>query len=76
MDVTLYVDGSNAAPPSTNAAAFNLQPDLDVRIGMGGPTGGRFLTGVVDDARIYDRVLSAGEVAYLAGKTVPFDKSF
>ena len=76
MDVTLYVDGSNAAPPSTNAAAFNLQPDLDVRIGMGGPTGGRFLTGVVDDARIYDRVLSAGEVAYLAGKTVPFDESF
>ena len=75
-DVTLYVDGSNVIPPGTTTATFNLQPDVDVRIGMGGPTGDRFLTGLVDDARIYDRVLSVGEIAWLAGKTQPFDESF
>jgi hypothetical protein len=35
-----------------------------------------FYTGAVDDARIYDYALSAGEVAWLAGKTQPFDKPF
>jgi hypothetical protein len=76
MDVTLYVDGANVTPPSTAPVAFNLTPDLDVRIGMGGPTGGRFLTGAVDDVRIYDRVLSLEEVASLAGLTMPYDTAF
>jgi hypothetical protein len=35
-----------------------------------------FYTGAVDDARIYDYSLSAGEVAWLAGKTQSFDKPF
>jgi len=76
MDVRLYVDGHDVTPASTTTALFNLQPDLDVRIGMGGPTGDRFLTGLVDDARIYDRVLTREEVASLAGITEPFSVSF
>ena len=76
MDVRLYVDGSDVTPGSTTTAAFNLQPNVDVRIGMGGPTGGRFLTGLVDDVRIYDRVLSPEEVVWLAGVTAPFSKPF
>jgi hypothetical protein len=76
MDVTLYVDGSDVTPGSTSTALFNLQPNLDVRIGMGGPTGGRFLTGSIDDARIYDRVLTPEEAAWLGGRTIPFDKPF
>jgi hypothetical protein len=35
-----------------------------------------FYTGTVDDVRIYDYPLSEGEVAWLAGKTQPFDKPF
>ncbi|MHC4595445.1 MAG: LamG-like jellyroll fold domain-containing protein [Planctomycetota bacterium] len=35
-----------------------------------------FYTGAVDDARIYDYPLSAGEVGWLAGRTEPFDKPF
>ena len=68
----VYVDGADATPASTTTVLFNLQPDLDVRIGMGGPTGGRFLTGLVDDARIYDRVLSPEEIASLAGRIKPY----
>jgi hypothetical protein len=35
-----------------------------------------FYTGAVDDVRFYDYPLSEGEVAWLAGKTQPFDKPF
>jgi hypothetical protein len=76
MDVRLYVDGSDATPASTTTAAFNLQPNIDVVIGQGGTQGGRFFNGLIDDARIYDRVLSPEEIAWIAGKTMPFDKSF
>jgi len=43
---------------------------------MGGPTGGRFITGLIDDARIYDRALTPEEAAWLGGVTLPFDKPF
>ncbi|MHC4533432.1 MAG: LamG-like jellyroll fold domain-containing protein [Planctomycetota bacterium] len=35
-----------------------------------------FYTGAVDDVRFYDYPLSEGQVAWLAGKTQPFDKPF
>ncbi|MHC4495438.1 MAG: LamG-like jellyroll fold domain-containing protein, partial [Planctomycetota bacterium] len=35
-----------------------------------------FYTGAMDDARFYDYPLSEAEVAWLAGKTEPFDKPF
>ena len=76
MDVRLYVDGSDVTPGSTTTTAFNLKANVDVRIGMGGPTGGGFFIGLIDDARIHDRVLSPEEIAWLAGRTKPFDKPF
>ena len=36
----------------------------------------RFFPGALDDVRLYNRVLSAGEIAALAGLTEPFDKPF
>jgi len=36
----------------------------------------RELVGKIDDVRIYDRALSYGEIAWLAGRTKPFDKPF
>jgi hypothetical protein len=76
MDVLLYVDGMNVTPASTTTAVFNLQPNIDVVIGQGGTQGSRFFLGLIDETRIYDRVLSAGEIAWLAGRTTPFDKPF
>ncbi len=76
MDVRLYTDGADATATSTTTAAFNIKANVDVRIGMGGPTGGRFLKALIDDVRIYDRVLSAEEIAWLAGRTIPFDTGF
>ena len=76
MDALMYVDGVDVTPNSTDEDPFVLTADVDVRIGMGGPTGGRFLTGSIDDARIYDRVLSPEEITYLAGRTEPYTKPF
>ena len=36
----------------------------------------KFLIGVIDDVRIYDRVLTEEEIVWLAGRTKPFDKPF
>ncbi len=75
-DVRLYADGGDVTGVSTAETGFNIKADLDVRIGMGGPTGGRFFKGLIDDVRIYNRVLSAGEIAWIAGRTTPFDAGF
>jgi len=60
MDVRLYVDGLDVSGPGSSTAAFNLTANVDVAIGMGGPAAARFFNGLIDDARIYDRDLSAG----------------
>ena len=76
MDVKLYVDGRDVSAPGSSTTAFNLTANVDVAIGSGGPVTGRFFKGLIDDVRIYDRVLSAGEIAGMAGLTIPYDRSF
>ena len=39
-------------------------------------TGSNNFNGVMDEVRIYDYALSLGEVGWLAGRTLPFDKPF
>ena len=36
----------------------------------------QFYEGMIDEVRLYDYVLSLGEVSWLAGRTLPFDKPF
>ncbi len=36
----------------------------------------RYFYGALDDARLYNRALTAGEIAWLAGKTAPFSPRF
>ena len=72
----LYVDGVLAG---THAVAFNFSADNLWSIGQewdGGPAASNFLSGVVDDVRIYDVGLSYAEIAALAGRILPFDKPF
>jgi hypothetical protein len=74
-DVTkLYVDGVEDSTFSGADNAYNLQPDADVCIGCRADNKTRFWPGSLDEVRIYDRVLSAEEVAGLAGKTKPVHK--
>jgi len=40
------------------------------------PAGDRHYDGIVDDVRIYNRALTAAEIAWLAGETEPFEEPF
>ena len=70
----VYADG---ALRGTYSAGFSLGSVTRWSIGQEWDTGpSDFYTGAVDDVRFYDYSLSEGEVAWLAGKTQPFDKPF
>jgi len=75
-DVMLYVDGIDDTRPSAEPDAFNLTADQNVRIGSRPASNDRFFMGLIDDVRIYNRALTHEEVAWLAGRTKPFDKPF
>jgi len=70
----VYADG---ALRGTYPASFGLDSVTRWSIGQEWDTNpSDFYTGAVDDTRFYDYPLSEGEVAWLAGKTEPFDKPF
>ena len=73
----LYVDGevdSFRAGGSNNI--YNLRADADVAFGNSAALLNRWYTGLMDDVRIYDRALSAGDVLWLAGGRDPIDAPF
>ncbi len=71
----VYADG---VLRGTYSANFSLESVTRWSIGQewDDSTPSNFYTGAVDDARIYDYALSEGEVAWLTGRTEPFDKPF
>jgi len=73
---SIYVDGNLE---NTHTVDYTFTDPLN-RWSIGqewdNTVAGNFLTGMVDDARIYDYALSLEEVAWLTGRTEPFDKPF
>jgi len=73
---SIYVDGNLE---NTHTANFTFTDPLN-RWSIGqewdNTVASNFLEGMVDDARIYDYALSLEEVAWLTGRTEPFDKPF
>lgn len=69
--VTTYING--ALDSSTGSIATNPYPlaTPNVRIGTNPGIAGRYLSGAMDDVRIYSRALSAGEIrqVYLSSRT-------
>jgi hypothetical protein len=73
----LYLDGaqvgvntqSTLSPSSLGATTNNW-------LGRSQWSGDAYYTGRLDDFRIYNRNLSAGEVASLAGKTAAFSEAY
>ena len=64
----MYADGNLVA---SEAKSWDLALDR-AHIGRQVNDAAEYWDGLVDDVRIYDRVLSQGEAASLAGKTAPF----
>jgi hypothetical protein len=73
-DVILWLDGRDDTIPSTDADAFNLTGTVNVRIGSRGASNDRFFTGILDDVRIYERMLMANQVKDLSNSVNPFAK--
>ena len=66
-EIKLYVDGQEEVVSSIAAYDIDTDDTVDVRIGayLYGPN---YFDGLIDEVRIYDRGLSANELAGLAGK--------
>lgn len=72
-EVKLYVDGIDDTQPTTEITASNRTAGLDARIGSRPASDDRYYEGLIDELRIYDRMLSSGEIAGMAGVTEPYD---
>lgn len=59
----LYVDGRDDTVPSTDAdPVLDIIPSFDVGIGWRSTNSDRYWEGLIDEVRIYDRVLTAAEI--------------
>jgi hypothetical protein len=73
---------ARGAAVSTPGAGLWLDGAFDVRASTDGDpdpyllTAGAYFPGTIDEVRIYDRVLTEEEIAWLAGRTKPFDEPF
>ncbi|MBA7556497.1 hypothetical protein ES705_49206 [subsurface metagenome] len=74
--IDLWLDGQLDTRSNSDPDPWHPIADFDVKIGIRYNESGREFTGSIDDVRIYDRVLTAEEVAWLAGRNQPFDKPF
>ena len=61
--ISLYIDGSTSGTGLHSDASSNYSNSSNVRIGT--DYDGEFFSGTIDDVRVYDRALSATEVAGL-----------
>jgi len=74
--LAIYRDGSLAAETANSGTGPIIVGDGHIGAWSNADVLERFFPGLIDEFRIYDRVLSQEEVAWLAGRTEPFDKSF
>jgi hypothetical protein len=72
-EVILWLDGRDDTRPTTDPDAFNITAASDARIGSRPAADDRFFMGEIDELYIYDRALTPGEIAWMAGRTAPFD---
>ncbi len=63
----MFVDGAEDTYFAGSDNPFQLSGVSDVRIGMSGPHNGRYFSGSIDDVRLYDHVLSLGEIRLQIG---------
>ena len=75
--ITFYADGVENTPTDNyDGMVGTISGCTTLIIGQGGKDAGASWAGLIDDVRIYDTVVSAGEVLWLAGGTDPVAKPF
>jgi hypothetical protein len=76
--VTLYLDGRDDTIPSADTdTVFNMASGEDFRIGVRGTASpdDRFFEGLIDEVRLYDRVLSGPEIQHLMDPARAYNNS-
>jgi hypothetical protein len=73
--VQFYLDGKNDTQTTSDPDTFNITAVTDVTIGRRGTNSDRAFPGLLDDVRIYDRVLAAEEIKALAAHPKAFSPS-
>lgn len=73
-EVALWIDGLDDTRPSTDESIVNILADRDARIGSRPSSEDRWFDGLIDDVYLYNRVLSAEEIAGAAGRIASFDR--
>jgi hypothetical protein len=74
--IDLWSDGRLDTRSNSDPDPWHPTADFAVKIGIRYNGSGRQFTGAIDDVRIYNRVLTEEEIAWLGGRTLPFDKPF
>ena len=75
----IFVDGmqdAEGADTVNSQNIWNITADVDMAIGARTTAGDRLFVGLLDEVRVYDRALTNGEIASLAGLDQPFDRPF
>ncbi len=67
MMMTLYLDGEQVGQAATTLLPKDLGNTTQNWLGRSQYTADAYFYGMLDEFRIYNRALSAGEVKYLAG---------
>jgi len=65
-DVQLWLDGVDDTRAGTDPDEFAITAGVDMAIGYRATAAARYFLGDIDDVRLYDRVLTAEEIATLA----------
>ena len=74
-ETLLYVDGLPETTRGIQSTAIDTDATGELRIGLSPYHTSGFI-GLIDEVKVYDRALSAGEARSLAGKTTTVDKPF
>jgi len=73
--ISLYVDGALVANTTTSIVG-TISPEAPLILGQVSPTyNGEFFAGIIDEARFYNRALSAAEIAFQYERTAPTGRS-
>ena len=65
-DITLYLDGQDDTRPVSRSNTIHPVSDFDVKFGCRYNNEGRWYEGLIDDVRIYDRMLSPADMREFA----------
>jgi hypothetical protein len=73
VDVTIYLDGENDTQPENDTDPARPTAEFDLKMGLRYNESGRDYTGLIDEVRLYNKVLTQAEIQALALRPRAYD---